>query len=86
MAVEAVLRIRDSGNLDYIQIIRKPGGSLSDSFLEEGFILEKTFGVGQKREWEHPKILLANTPMDTDKIKVKERMNMRNRFTVHEYV
>ena len=70
MAVDAVLRIRDSGNLDYIQIIRKPGGSLSDSFLEEGFILEKTFGVGQRKEWEHPTILLANTPMDTDKIKV----------------
>ena len=43
---------------------------MSDSFLEEGFILEKTFGVGQRKEWEHPKILLANTPMDTDKIKV----------------
>lgn len=70
LAVEAVLRIRDSGNLDYIQIIKKPGGSLSDSFLEEGFILEKSFGVGQKHEWIHPKILVANTAMDSDKIKV----------------
>ena len=68
--MEAVLRIRDSGNLDYIQIIKKPGGSLSDSFLEEGFILEKSFGVGQKHEWIHPKILVANTVMDSDKIKV----------------
>ena len=42
-----MLRIRDSGNLDYIQILRKPGGSLRDSYLEEGFILEKSFGVGQ---------------------------------------
>lgn len=87
LAVDAVLRIKDSGNLDYIQIIRKPGGSLSDSFLEEGFILEKSFGVGQKKEWEHPKILLANTPMDTDKIKVREEENeIRYRFIVHVYV
>ena len=70
LAVDAVLRIRESGNLDYIQIIQKPGGSLSDSFLEEGFILEKSFGVGQPHVWDHPKILVANTPMDKDKIKV----------------
>lgn len=68
--MDAVLRIRDSGDLNYIQIIQKPGGSLGDSFLEEGFILEKTFGVGQPRVWDHPKILVANTPMDKDKIKV----------------
>ena len=68
--MDAVLRIRESGDLNYIQIIQKPGGSLGDSFLEEGFILEKTFGVGQPRVWEHPKILVANTPMDKDKIKV----------------
>jgi T-complex protein 1 subunit beta len=36
-----------SGNLDYIQLIKKPGGSLSDSFLEEGFVLNKSFGIGQ---------------------------------------
>lgn len=36
LAVEAVLRLRGSGNLDYIQIIKKPGGSLKESYLEEG--------------------------------------------------
>jgi len=41
LAVEAVLRLKGSGNLDYIKIIKKAGGSLSDSFLAEGFILEK---------------------------------------------
>lgn len=68
--MEAILRVRESGNLDYIQILRKPGGSLRDSYLEEGFILEKSFGVGQKREWVNPRILLANTAMDSDKIKI----------------
>jgi len=43
---------------------------LRDSYLEEGFILEKKFGVGQPKRLENPKILIANTAMDTDKIKI----------------
>lgn len=70
LAVEAVMRLKGSGNLDYIQMIKKPGGSLRDSYLEDGFILNKSFGIGQPRRVENAKILLANTPMDTDKIKI----------------
>lgn len=70
LAVEAVLRLKGSGNLDYIQVLKKPGGSLSDSFLEDGFVLNKSFGIGQPRRLENAKILIANTPMDTDKIKI----------------
>ena len=70
LAVEAVLRLKSSGNLDYIQLIKKPGGRLSDSTLEEGFVLNKSFGIGQPRRVENAKILVANTPMDTDKIKI----------------
>ena len=70
LAVDAVLRLRGSGNLDYIQVIKKPGESLRDSFLEEGFVLNKSFGIGQPRRIENAKILIANTPMDTDKIKI----------------
>jgi T-complex protein 1 subunit beta len=70
LAVDAVLRLQGSGNLEYIQVIKKPGGTLSDSFLENGFVLDKSFGVGQPHRVENAKILLANTPMDTDKIKI----------------
>jgi len=79
LAVDAVLRIKQGTdtdkdhsamNLDYIQIIKRPGGCLSDSFLESGFILNKSFGVGQPKRIENAKILIANTPMDTDKIKI----------------
>mmetsp|Transcript_44780 Transcript_44780/g.78159 ORF Transcript_44780/g.78159 Transcript_44780/m.78159 type:complete len:310 (-) Transcript_44780:806-1735(-) len=70
LAVDAVLRLKGSGNLDHIQIIKKPGESLKDSFLEEGFVLDKSFGVGQPRRIENAKIMIANTPMDTDKIKI----------------
>lgn len=70
IAVDAVLRLRGSTNLDHIQIIKKSGGSLADSWLEEGFILEKKLGVGQPNRVENAKILIANTAMDTDKVKI----------------
>ncbi|KAK6115099.1 hypothetical protein DH2020_007368 [Rehmannia glutinosa] len=59
-----------STNLESIQIIKKPGGSLKDSFLDEGFILDKKIGVGQPKRIENAKILVANTAMDTDKVKI----------------
>lgn len=70
LCVDAVLRLKKSGNLESIQIIKKLGGSLEDSFLDEGFLLDKTPGNGQPKRVENAKILIANTPMDTDKIKV----------------
>ncbi|KAL6514935.1 hypothetical protein OROGR_020514 [Orobanche gracilis] len=36
LAVDAVLRLKGSKNLESIQIVKKPGGSLRDSFLDEG--------------------------------------------------
>jgi T-complex protein 1 subunit beta len=70
LAVDAVMRLKKSGNLEMIQLIQKPGGSLKDSFLDEGFILDKKFNVGHPKRIENAKILIANTPMDTDKIKI----------------
>ncbi|KAK4721159.1 hypothetical protein R3W88_011392 [Solanum pinnatisectum] len=70
LAVDAVMRLKGSTNLEAIQIIKKPGGSLKDSFLDEGFILDKKIGVGQPKRIENAKILVANTAMDTDKVKI----------------
>lgn len=70
IAVDAILRIKNSLNLDAIQILKKPGGSLKDSFLAEGYILDKSIGVGQPKRIEKAKIMVANTSMDTDKIKI----------------
>jgi T-complex protein 1 subunit beta len=70
LAVDAVLRLRGSGNLDYIKIIKKAGGTLGDSFLANGFILEKSISTGCPRRKENPKVLISNTPMDHDKIKI----------------
>jgi len=43
---------------------------MTDSYLHEGFILEKEISTGCKNRIENPKILVANTPMDYDKIKI----------------
>merc|ERR1719171_2194084 len=70
LAVDSVLRLRSKPNLDYIQVIKKPGGSLKESYLEPGFILEKKIAVGMPKVLENCKICVANCQMDTDKIKI----------------
>lgn len=70
LAVDAVLRLKGSGNLSAIQVIKKRGATLADSFLDEGFLLDKKPGVHQPQKVTNARILIANTTMDTDKIKV----------------
>lgn len=70
LAVEAVTRLKGSGNLEYIKLIKKPGGTLGDSFLADGMVLEKSISTGCKKYMENPKVMVANTPMDNDKIKI----------------
>lgn len=43
---------------------------MKDSFLEEGFLLEKEISTGTPNERTNAKVLIANTPMDYDKIKI----------------
>merc|ERR1712142_556205 len=72
ICVDAIMKIKSDpkATLESIQIIKKLGGAMSDSFLDEGFLLDKRPGMNQPRRVENAKILLANTAMDTDKIKV----------------
>ncbi|KAL0253910.1 T-complex protein 1, beta subunit [Cryptococcus tetragattii IND107] len=70
LAVDAVLRLKGSTDLEHIQVIKKVGGKLTDSYLDEGFILDKTIATNSPKRIENAKILIANTSMDTDKIKI----------------
>ena len=70
LAVTAVLRLKGSGNLDYIKLIKKTGGTLKDSFLADGFILEKSISTGCPKRTENARVMVANTPMDHDKVKI----------------
>merc|ERR1712139_73540 len=71
IAVNAVLKLKGSTNLDQIQIIKRNGGTLKDSYLDpDGFLLDKKIGVGCPKRMTDCKVLVANTPMDTDKVKI----------------
>ena len=70
LAVNAVLRLKGSSNLDYIKLIKKAGGTLGDSYLADGFILQKSIATGCVKFKENPKVMVANSQMDTDKVKI----------------
>ena len=70
LAVDAVLRLQGSTDLERINIIKKIGGKLTDSYLDSGLILDKKIGMNQPKVLKNAKILIANTAMDADKIKV----------------
>jgi len=71
MAVDAVMKLKGSTHIEQIQLIKKAGGTLRDSYLDrDGFLLDKKIGVACPKRVEKAKILLANTPMDTDKVKI----------------
>merc|ERR1712061_57655 len=54
MAVDAVLRLKKSGNLDAIQITKVRGGTLQESFLDEGFLLNKNLVLDNLRKLKMP--------------------------------
>merc|ERR550537_569716 len=71
IAVNAVLKLRGSTNLDQIQIIKRQGGTLKHSYLDpDGFLLDKKISVGCPKRMTNCKDMVANTPMDTDKVKI----------------
>lgn len=85
LCVDAVLRLQGSGNLDYIKLIKKPGGTLGDSFLADGLILEKTIATGCKKLATNPKVMVANTPLDHDKIKIMgSKVKVDSMTKIHE--
>lgn len=56
--------------MDYIKIIKKPGGTLGDSYLADGLILQKSIATGCDKFVTNPKVMVANTQMDADKVKI----------------
>ncbi|OBA24329.1 hypothetical protein METBIDRAFT_52436 [Metschnikowia bicuspidata var. bicuspidata NRRL YB-4993] len=70
LAVDAVLRLNGSTNLSNIKILKQAGGKMADSYLDEGYILQKKFGINQPKKICNARILIANTSLDTDKVKI----------------
>jgi len=69
-AVDAILRLKGADDLSMIQIVKKLGGNLRDSYLDDGFILDKKFGTGCPKRIENARVMIANTSMDHDKVKI----------------
>ena len=61
LAVDAVLRLKGSGNLDAIQIIKIQGGSLEDSFLDAGPLASLIFYLNYLY-FAHARIFLIYFP------------------------
>ncbi|KAK0479974.1 chaperonin Cpn60/TCP-1 family [Armillaria luteobubalina] len=76
LAVDAVLRVEGITDLEHIQIIKKSRWKAHGLVLDEGATLSvvsfsiKTIAVNSPKRLENAKILIANTSMDTDKIKI----------------
>jgi T-complex protein 1 subunit beta len=70
IALKAVLKLKGSTDLNRLNIIKKCGGSLKDSFLDEGFILNKKIEFNQPKKIKNAKILIVNTALDSDRIKI----------------
>ncbi|GJV46863.1 T-complex protein 1 subunit beta [Tanacetum coccineum] len=66
LVVDAVKLLKDDTNLDSINIIKKAGGSLKDSFLVEGYIEDIENGIELPKRIENATILFENTTIDTD--------------------
>ncbi|CAM4820769.1 unnamed protein product [Rotaria magnacalcarata] len=69
LRVYAILKLHDEIDLKHIQIIKHLGHNLSDSYLEEGFLLTNCIGINMPKCIENARILIANIPLNTDKIK-----------------
>ena len=70
IVLRATLKLKGSTDLNRINIIKKPGGSLKDSFLDDGFILDKKLEFSQIKKIKGAKILIMNTSLDSDKVKI----------------
>ncbi|CAD27020.1 T COMPLEX PROTEIN 1 BETA SUBUNIT [Encephalitozoon cuniculi GB-M1] len=66
ICVNAVEKLEGRNDLNLIQII-KCSGKLEDSYLDDGFLLKKDIRID---DVVNPRVLIANTSMDQDKIKV----------------
>lgn len=66
LCVDAILKLEEENDLNLIQII-KTNGNLEDSYLSEGFILNKDIEI---EEMENIPVLVANTSLDADKVKL----------------
>jgi len=69
IVIEATKKV-GFASMNGINIIKKDGASMEESKLLDGFLLDTKIGMGQSKTIENPKIMVANTSLDADKVKI----------------
>ena len=85
IAVKAVLQIANKtgtgyvADIDNIKVEKKPGGSLTDTILIQGILLDKeVVHPGMPRRVENCKIALLNCPLEIEKTEFDSKLNIDN--------
>jgi len=83
LAVEAVLTVKEEVNgkikidIDDVKVEKKPGGSLRDTQLVKGIVLDKeVVHSGMPKRVEKAKIALINCPLEIEKTEFDARINI----------
>ncbi len=93
IAVEAVRKIAEKRgdrtyvDLDMIQIIKKHGGSLLDTQLIEGVVIDKeVVHPGMPRKVKNAKIALLNTPLEVEKPEIDAEIRISDPTQMRKFL
>ncbi len=85
IAVKAVLEVAEkTGNIyradvDDIKVEKKPGGSLTDTVLIQGVLLDKEIvHPGMPKRVQNAKIVILNCPLEVEKTEFDAKLNIEN--------
>jgi len=85
IAVSAVLQVAEKSGTSYradvddIKVEKKPGGSLTDTILIQGVLLDKeVVHPGMPKRVENSKIVLLNCPLEVEKTEFDAKLNIEN--------
>ncbi|AAK39757.1 t-complex protein 1 beta SU (nucleomorph) [Guillardia theta] len=70
ISLSVILKLKGNLNRGRINILKILGGSLKDSYLDNGILIEKSFGIGQPKKLLNARIMILNCSLDSDKIKI----------------
>ncbi len=93
MAVDAVMSIvekigdRTQADIDNIQIVKKQGGSIRDTELIKGIIVDKEAGnAGMPKYIEHPRIALLNQALEIKKTEVDAKIEITDPMGIRNFL
>jgi thermosome len=85
IAVKAVLQVTEKSDTGFkadiedIKVEKKPGGSLTDTTLIQGIVLDKeVVHPGMPRRVENARIALLNCPLEVEKTEFDAKLNIKN--------